>query len=1008
MSISRLLHAWPRMMACTLVLGLLLGSAGQLSAKEPLDNKSRATSFDRIIKGRITDGANGNPLAGASVTVKGTAVSALTDGQGNFSISVPDDKAVLVVSFIGFSSQELAVGNRNVIDIVLQSATGELSQIVVVGYGTQSKKDVTGAVKSVKAESFNRGVINAPQQLLQGKVAGVNVVSASGEPGANQGITIRGPGGVRTGSTPLFVVDGLPLDNSSTGNGDPLNFINPADIESMDVLKDASATAIYGARGANGVILITTKKGKAGVSTMNFSSTLAVSEVANKLPVFSAAEFRKRVAEVGGTLDDKGANTDWQDEIFRRAYTQNHNLTMSGGADKLTYFASFGMQKQQGIIKTNNLDRYSGRFNATQKFFNDRLVVDVNLSANSTKQIRPNVGSAIGDAISNNPTYSAYDPQGNIAAYQLFNNPLLTFKLDKDNTITNRVIGSISPSLRIMKGLTYKMNFGVDNSTATRDIQNLGNLVPQRDGRLETYNIINKNTLIENYLTYNFNVSDHKFSALAGHSFQDIYLQGRGWSINKIPLTPVEPIYNPGIGQELTLANNRPSGYAVVNELQSFFSRINYSYQDKYLATVNFRMDGSSKFGANNKYGYFPSFSLGWRISEENFMKNSSFTNLKLRAGWGQTGNQEIPSKITQALFTSTVSASSSYPLDPSSTYPAGIVYSRLANPDIQWEVSTQTNVGLDFGLLKGKLNGSVDFFTKNSNNILLEVIPADPIQPAGTFWTNVEDMTITNSGLEFELEYRGNINKDLKFSLSANAAFLKNIVENSPYSVIQSGSASGAGLTSATINGYINGQPIGTFFLREWTGFDAQGLSTYKDIDGDGISGDKDRQAMGTALPKVIYAFSGSLAYKNLDLVANFNGVSGNKIYDNTANASFYKNRLSKSVNTTAEAIRDPKESISNSAPVSSRYLKDGAYLRLNNLALGYSFDTRNSALGKAISSLRLSVTGQNLFVITKYDGYDPEVNTDRTINGISSYGIDLLSYPKARSIIFGLNVTF
>jgi iron complex outermembrane receptor protein len=257
-------------------------------------------------------------------------------------------------------------------------------------------------------------------------------------------------------------------------------------------------------------------------------------------------------------------------------------------------------------------------------------------------------------------------------------------------------------------------------------------------------------------------------------------------------------------------------------------------------------------------------------------MKNSPFTNLKLRAGWGQTGNQEIPSKITQALFTSTVSASSSYPLDPSSNFPAGIVYTRLANPDIQWEVSTQTNVGLDFGLLKGKLNGSVDYFIKNSNNILLEVIPADPIQPAGTFWTNVEDMTITNSGLEFELEYRGNINKDLKFSLSANAAFLKNIVENSPYSVIQSGSASGAGLTSATINGYINGQPIGTFFLREWTGFDAQGLSTYKDIDRDGISGDKDRQAMGTALPKVIYAFSGSLAYRNFDLVANFNGVSG------------------------------------------------------------------------------------------------------------------------------------
>ncbi|NBV14926.1 MAG: SusC/RagA family TonB-linked outer membrane protein, partial [Sphingobacteriia bacterium] len=354
-----------------------------------------------------------------------------------------------------------------------------------------------------------------------------------------------------------------------------------------------------------------------------------------------------------------------------------------------------------------------------------------------------------------NPTYPAYDAQGNIAAYLLINNPLLTFQLDKDNTITNRLIGNISPSLQIVKGLTYKLNFGIDNSTSTRDVQSLPYLQPQRDGRLETYNFINRNSLIENYLTYDFSIRNHKFSTLAGHSYQKVFLQGRGWSINRFPITPVEPIYNPGTGQELTLANNRPGGNATINEIQSFFSRINYSYKNKYLATINFRMDGSSKFGANNKYGYFPSFSLGWRISEEKFMQNGLFSNLKLRAGWGQTGNQEIPSKITQPLFTATVSSGSSYPLFPTGPYPAGIVYSRLANPDIQWEVSTQSNVGLDFGLLGGKLNGSIDYFNKVSNNILLEVIPADPVQPAGTFWTNVKDMTITNSGLELDLEYR-------------------------------------------------------------------------------------------------------------------------------------------------------------------------------------------------------------------------------------------------------------
>lgn len=999
-------HACFRLLSCmTLTVLFLSFSQGTFAG----ETKGKiASAFDKVIKGRVTDGANGTALAGASITVKGTSSSALTDAMGNYSINVANDNAVLVVSFVGYVGQEMVVGTRANLDFALLSSSADLTQVVVVGYGTQSKRDVTGAVKSVKAEAFNKGIINSPQQLLQGKVAGVNVTSASGEPGAIQGISIRGPGGVRTGSTPLFVVDGLPLDNSSTGGGDPLNFINPSEIEAIDVLKDASATAIYGARGANGVILITTKKGKAGISTMNFSTSLGISNLANALPVYDAANFKKQVVALGGTLDDKGGNTDWQKEITRTAYTQNHNLTMSGGADKLTYFASFGMQKQQGIIKTNDLDRYSARFNATQKFLNDKLVVDANLSYNSTKNRRPGISGAIGDAISNNPTYPAYGSDGKAAAYQNINNPLLTFELDKDIAIINRVIGSISPSLKLLKGLTYKMNLGVDNSTATRDIQSLANLVPQRDGRLETYNTINRNTLIENYLTYNLNLKDHSFSALAGHSYQEIFLQGRGWSINKFPISPVEPIYNPAIGQELTLANNKPNGYAFINELQSFFSRVNYSYKNKYLATANFRMDGSSKFGDNNKYGYFPSFSLGWRISEEEFMKRSPFSNLKLRAGWGQTGNQEIPSKITQPLFTSTISGTTSYPLSNTGAYPAGTIYSRLANPDIQWEVSTQTNIGLDFGLLRGALSGSIDYFRKISNNILLEVIPADPVQPAGTFWTNVKDMTITNSGLEIELDYKGKTASGLKYGLGGNVAFLDNIVENSPYSVIQSGSASGSGLTSATINGYINGQPIGTFFLKEWTGFDANGLSTFRDVDGDGIVSDKDRVALGTALPKVIYAFFGNLEYKGFDLVANFNGVSGNKIYDNTANASFYKLKLSKNVNTTPEAIDAPKESVNNAAPVSSRYLKDGAYLRLNNLALGYTLDTRSKALGKWVSGLRLSVTGQNLFLSTKYNGYDPEVNADRTINGISSYGIDMLSYPKARSIIFGLNVTF
>lgn len=964
---------------------------------------------DITVKGRVSDATTNEPLIGCSIAIKGSQRGVNTDVNGNYSITVPNDQAVLVFSFIGYIKQEISVAGKSTINVALKSDASELAQVVVIGYGSAIKKDMTGSVKSIKSAEFNKGIINSPEQLLQGKVAGVNVTSASGEPGGIQGISIRGPGGVRTGSTPLFVLDGMALDNSSTGGAtNPLNFLNPQDIESIDVLKDASATAIYGSRGANGVVLITTKKGKAGISTFNYSGNIGISTLARALPIFSADEYRTQVPKVGGVLEDLKANTDWQKEVTRTAYTQNHNISLGGGADKLTYYGSFGIQNQQGILKNNQLDRYTGRMNVTQKFMDDRLSVDVNLNATYTKNERPPIGSMLGGAISANPTYPAYDANGAPFRYASGINPLITLGLEKDITTINRVIGSISPSFKIIEGLVYKLNFGIDNSSSVRDLQSLANAVPLQDGRLETIYAYNRNRLVENYLTYTLSKTDYSLSALVGHSYQKIFLQGRSNSINKFPISSIEPQYNPGLGQELTLANNKPGGYALINELQSFYSRVNYQYKDRYLVTATVRADGSSKFGANNKYGIFPSFSLGWRISEEAFMKSTPFNELKLRAGWGRTGNQEIPSKITQALFTSQVSASTSYPLFSTGAYPAGTSYSRLANPDIQWEASNQTDIGLDFGLFNGALTGSLDIFNKISTDILLEVIPADPVQPAGTFWTNVKDMEISNKGAEIELNYRYTAGSGLRLDVGGNITFIKNKVTNSPYSVIPSGSASGSGLTSATINGYLNGEPIGTFYLKEFTGFDDKGLSTYRDVNGDGLVTDNDRVASGSALPTKQFNFNTSVAYKGLDLVVNFNGVSGNKLYDNTANSNFYKLRLSKGINTTSEAIANANESVNNAAPVSTRYLKDGAFFRLNNLALGYNVNTKALGINKWVSALRLSVTGQNLWVMTKYDGYDPEVNTDRTINGISSYGIDYLSYPKAKSVIFGLNLTF
>jgi TonB-linked SusC/RagA family outer membrane protein len=1010
------------LLQATAVLGLHVIAVAEIPAlkSQPSSVQNPANNLaDVTLTGKVlTDGSN-EGLPGVTVVITDAAgggkQGATTNEAGVFSFANLQTgvRYNLEFSYIGFEKQSvkdflLTESNKNSIEIRLKESASNLGEVVVVGYGSTVKKDITGSVKSLKSTEFNSGIINSPEQLLQGKVSGVNVTSATGEPGGKTSITVRGPGGVRTGSTPLFVVDGMALDNSGTGGDtNPLNFLNPQDIESIDVLKDASATAIYGARGANGVILITTKKGKSGQASVSYSGTLGISTMARPLDVLDGPTFLAEGSKLGGTIVDGKANTDWQKEISRTATTHNHNISIGGGTDKMTYYGSFGAQKQQGILKGSQQDRFTGRVNMSQKLLNDRVTLDINLNATNTKNKRPNIQGMIGGAITANPTYAPYNADGEPFQYQDGTNPLISLALYKELVSTNRVLASISPSVTIIKGLVYKLNFGIDNSTATQDKQTLPNAVPYEIGRLENFGLKNTNRLIENYLTYTVNNKNHSFTALVGHSYQHIFLQSKNFSINKFPISDIEPIYNPGLGQDLNLVQNPPGGFARVNELQSFFGRATYSFKDRYLATATLRVDGSSKFGTNNQYGYFPSFSLGWRISEESFMKSSPFSDLKLRAGWGSTGNQEIPSKITQARFTSSVSGSTSYPLG-TGPYPAGTTYTRLANPDIQWEVSQQTDLGLDFALFKGALSGEIDYFTKTSKKILLEVIPSDPVQPAGTFWTNVPNMEIINKGLEFDLNFRKSLDNGLRYGIGGNITFIKNNVKNSPYSVIPSGAAQGSGLTSATINGYINNEPIGTFFLKEFIGFDENGISKFRDTDGDGIVTDKDRIAAGTALPTRMYNFNGNLAFKGFDLTANFNGVAGNKVYDNTANSNFYKLKLSKGVNVTPNSFAEAAESINNSAPVSTRYLKNGAYLRLNNLVLGYNLNTTSLGINKWIQTVRLSVTAQNLFVWTKYDGYDPEVNNDRSINGITSYGIDYLSYPKAKTILFGLNVGF
>ena len=963
------------------------------------------------VTGKVTDDT-GAGLPGVNVLEKGTLNGTVTDIDGNYRITVGSSDAQLAFSFVGMASQTVVVGTQGTVNVTLNSDASTLSEVVVVGYGTQNKRDVTGSMTSVKRDDFNKGIVNSPEQLLQGKVAGVNVTSVSGEPGGTQGITIRGAGSVRSGSQPLYVIDGVLLDNSNVGTlSNPLNFLNPSDIESIDVQKDASATAIYGSRGANGVILITTKRGKQGQSSVSYNANLGIGKLARKIDVFTADEFRANVQAIGGELNDMGYNTDWQDEITRTAITKEHNLSMNGGSDKLTYFASAGLQDQEGVIKNNSLKRYTGRMNVTQKLLNDRVSVDMNLNVSQIENERPNVGTLIGGALATNPTYPAYDENGNPYPITDLTNPLSSLSLYKDFTETTRILANISPSVNIVKGLTYKLNFGIDRSNENRDVQTMPSDVPQNIGRLDADYTSNTNRLIENYITYTLSKDAHAFTFLAGHSYQKTLYRTRHWSVKNFAINGVEPINNPGLGSEVDMSgtdgNNRPSGEITKNEIQSFFGRLNYSFKERYMLTATVRADGSSKFGKDNQYGTFPSFAAGWIISEEPFMANVPVSLLKLRAGWGRTGNQEIPSKIKQARFTASAAGGNTYPLFPGATYPVGLVMTNAENKNLQWEVSEQTDFGLDFGLLGGALSGTVDYFRKVSSNVLLNISPADPIRASSSnrYWNNVKDMEIINKGVEIGLDYKFQNTGEFRFNVGGNITFLDSDVKNSPFTILESGGISGgAGLTSATVNGYINGEPIGTFYIQEFMGIGENGQSVYSES----INGDN-RRVLGSAQPTKLYAFNAGASYKGFDLSVNFNGVSGNKVYDATANMTFTKIRLAKSGNTTGAALEYPNESNTNSAPASSRYLKDGAFLRLNNATLGYNFSPAKIGLENWIRSLRLSVTGQNLFLITDYTGYDPEVNADRRAgSGESSYGIDYLSYPKAKTVTIGLNVTF
>ncbi|TDW47951.1 iron complex outermembrane receptor protein [Flavobacterium sp. 270] len=973
---------------------------------------TKIEAADKVkVKGKILD-ENGVPVPGASILEATTKNAAVSNFDGEFEIMVEEGRT-LEVTYLGYKTKTV-IAQKSFMTIQLEPNTSELSEVVIVGYGKQSKKDVTGAVTQLDASSFKQGVSISPDNLIQGKVAGVRVVSTSGEPGAGVNVTIRGVGSIRSGSTPLFVVDGIPLSNddvspsgSNVGFGasaakNPLNFLNNSDIESITVLKDASAAAIYGARGSNGVVLVTTKKGAKGDGTLTYDSSLGISTVANKLDVLSADEYRKAIKD---PAFDHGGNTDWQDVIFRQAVTKSNALSFAKQTESGNYYASVSQLDQEGIIRNSNFKRMTGRINAAESFLdNKRLKLKMNLTASETKDDGVPTsddggsnGQLLVHTLMANPTRSVFDANGNYTNFNMnaHYNPAYLLSIYEDQTRTLRVLGNFEASLRIVDGLEYKLNLGIDRSTAERNttiFPNLTDLNPK--GRYVQNNLDSKNSLVEHYLTYNVTLDKHKIEALGGFSYQKFERSGTAFSIDGIANegTGIKPSINPGFAG----TQSGTTGYAQENELQSYFGRLNYTFNDKYLLTASMRADGSTRFGKNNKYGYFPSFALGWNIAKESFMQNvEALSNLKLRASWGQTGNQEVQNKITQASYS--LAGADGYYLYNDLNLVNGVSVNRTPNPDLKWEVVTQYNVGLDFSLWNDKFYGTLDYFNKTTTDAILN-IPSQALSPTTTIWTNI-DGKIINKGLEFMVGAKVIDTKDFSWNVDANGATLNNKIENLPVSEILTGTISGPGQSGVNANIYKSGYAAGSFYLLQHIGFDANGANIFKDQNGDGKIDNSDRIIIEGALPTFYYGFNSDMRYKNFSLSFSIIGQTGGYLLNNTGLNALNINNLASDRNV-ATGYYESGANATNSPILSTLFLEKSDFIRLNTARVGYNFDLKGLSW---INGLTLYVTGQNLITITHYTGYDPLINSPKSNGGNQSIGIDYASYPTSRTFSFG-----
>jgi TonB-linked SusC/RagA family outer membrane protein len=1046
------------------------------SLEEPvnsIEQPAESTRTEINITGSVTD-EKGEGLPGVSILVKGTQRGTATGANGTYNISVTSETDVLVFSFVGYLSQEVIVGNRNKINTSLATDTKALEEVMVVGYGTQKKSDLTGAVSSVKGAELTRLPTQRVDQALQGRAAGVMVQNTDGAPGGNATIRVRGGNSITGGNNALVVVDGIQGVNIST--------INPNDIESLEVLKDASATAIYGARGANGVILITTKRGTSGKAVFNYGFSIGVQRLNHKLDLMNAGDYARKAndwaatqngtisapitpiipfsTEQIATLDAQGG-TDWQNEIYRNGLLQNHQLSVSGGSESIRYFVSGGYMSQQGIVVNTKYNRYNLRSNLDLKV-TSWMNAGINLHVIKDKGNVPPVGEGtrfgdiLGQVINTvarfDPITPVYDASGNYNNKALKGGPdgskiyadndvwnpvatALETKAEKNN-ITNEI--STFLDFKLLKGLSLRITGAASinandeqhyYSTKTqpgRGVSGLGDLAESKYQYYQNSNI----------LTYSTIFNKKHALTVTGVAEQQLiqskssFISAQGFFSDNTGINDL------GGASQINQRYNAQSRQV----LNSFLGRINYVFDEKYMITASYRADGSSVFGANNKWGYFPSAAAAWRISQEQFLENvRMISNLKLRASWGKTGNQAIQPYQTLA----TVASGFNYPYNGNSSTDVGFALGRAANPNLKWETTEQTNVGLDLGLFNERLFATVDIYKKLTTDLLLN----KQVEAYTGFTTILSNVgSIQNKGLEISVGGKpltGKLRWNTSFNISFNRSKVLALLDDTPLA-IRTGTGGGyqiwgsgfslkylqVGQSVDQMRGYVN---LGTWNEADKDAAKAMGQAPgeakWKDVNGDGKitrAGDG-QEVIGNASPKFIYGWNNSISYGNLDLTFLIQGSYGNDIFnavriktENASNglSSNLKNRwTADNQNTNVPVFLSSRDrnaldlGANQTAGIgvdqrSSRWVEDGSYLRMKNVTLSYTLPVKwISKVG--ISRLATYVTAVNLFTLTKYTGYDPEVSSFNA-GGAGGLGIDLSNYPTAKSLMFGINLTF